>query len=236
MDTVLTRSIVWRVSIAQHQGGRGSTETMITLRTLILVTTLAACATTRTTSGSLPPVVASAPAITASPTISTETTTAPPATAIGTTASSTSIAEVTTAVSGAVAATMGQPARLELVSITATYPVVGGDESGPWLTVTFHLENATDQTQGPISFFILCSGNPKAGTWQAGSTLQPNAGVPAKGVADGNVNLLLPGDTRTGVQRPACATPARLIAQGLSGQALMWAISDKSIAQMNAAP
>lgn len=133
-------------------------------------------------------------------------------------------------------ATMGKPVQLEQVSITAMNPVVGGDKSGPWLTVTFHLDNATHNLQEPISLSIYCAGNQKSGAWQVGSTLNPTAGVAANAVADGTINLMLPGDTRSGTQRPACATPARLIGQGTSGQAVAWDLPDALIATMNAAP
>jgi hypothetical protein len=185
---------------------------MTRLRALILVAMLAACSTSRTTSGSLPPVESSQPV-------------------------AKSGEPVTTSGDGVVAvATMGEPAKFEQVSITATNPVVGGDKAGPWLTVTFHLDNATNNLQEPISLSIYCSGNPKSGGWQVGSTLNPTAGVSANAVADGTINLMLPGDTRSGTQRPACATPARLIGQGTSGQAVAWDLPDALIATMNAAP
>jgi hypothetical protein len=131
---------------------------------------------------------------------------------------------------------MGEPAKFEQISITATNPVVGGDKSGPWLTVTFHLDNATNNLQEPISLSIYCSGNPKSGGWQVGSTLNPAAGVPAHAVADGTINLMLPGDSRSGAPRLACVTPARLIGQGTSSRAVAWDLPDALIAAMNAAP
>jgi hypothetical protein len=60
--------------------------------------------------------------------------------------------------------------------------------------------------------------------------------VLANAVADGTINLMLPGDTRSGTKRPACATPARLIGQGTGGQAVAWDLPDALIATMNAAP
>lgn len=129
---------------------------------------------------------------------------------------------------------LGAPAKLENVSVTVTNPTVGGDESGPWLTITVHLENTTEEDQGLMSFAIYCSGNPESGGWQVGSTLEPTAGLPARSFDDGTLNLLLPGDSRTGKPRPTCATPAHLVAEGLSGDAIVWELADALIGAMNA--
>jgi|GEM_PF-6774606 len=132
-------------------------------------------------------------------------------------------------------ATIGQPATLDKLKINMSKLDVGGDESGPWLTATVHVENAGSEAIS-VSFEIHCTGKPDAGGWQASSTYTNGDAIPPGTFDDGTINLLLPGDSRTGAPRPKCAMPAKLVAQpvGLERR-LVWDIPDELVDAMNGA-
>ena len=109
---------------------------------------------------------------------------------------------------------MGDTADVNGLAITVSNPVVGGDELGPWLTVNVRVENGTDAASSVPYLEIHCSGNDEGGGWQADSTLELGAGLPAGTFDEGTVNLLVPGDGRFGEQRPPCVMPAAIAVVG----------------------
>jgi hypothetical protein len=72
-----------------------------------------------------------------------------------------------------------------------------------------------------------------------GSTLSDSEPLPARSYKEGTLNLLLPGDSRTGTPVPKCATPATLRAQatnyaGGTAPSVKIPVPDAVIAQLNA--
>ncbi|MFW6775141.1 hypothetical protein ACOACO_12725 [Nocardioides sp. CPCC 205120] len=99
---------------------------------------------------------------------------------------------------------------LELVDgvlVTVSSLEVGGDSGGPWVTASVVVENPTDRETAVPSFGIVCGDEPAVGEYVAGSTLLIGDPLAAGTSAEGTLNLLLPGDTRTGTV-PECTTPA----------------------------
>ena len=134
------------------------------------------------------------------------------------------------------AATFGKPATIGKLSITVTTPIVGGDQSGPWLTITVHVENASSETVS-VPFELHCDANPDGGGRQAQSTYTNGDAIPAGTFHDGTVNLLMPSDGRTGKPRLSCAIPAKLVATLIgSDQRFVWDIPDGLVAALNSAP
>lgn len=119
--------------------------------------------------------------------------------------------------------------------------VVEGDDGGPWLAVDLRIESPSDSDIQFLDVGIVCAGNDETGGWQANSTLDLNAEVPAETFDEGTVNLLLPGDGRFGEEIPECATPAAIrispVPDPMTGTEVpaVVALPDELIADINAA-
>jgi hypothetical protein len=143
-------------------------------------------------------------------------------------------------------ATFGVSAVVGDLKVTATDPVIETDGSGPWLTLTVRAENQTQLDIQSPQFEIRCSGSSAGGTWLATSTFLPGAPVLAGSSNEGTLSLVLPGDKRLGEPRPACATPATVVASLLTfdnvgagppvQKRVGWAVPDSLVDQLNAAP
>jgi hypothetical protein len=94
------------------------------------------------------------------------------------------------------------------VRLTAKAMKVGGDDGGRWLVVALRLENSGDEALGGPNIAIVCTDGAEEGGWQADSTLDMGAEIPAGSFSEGTLNLLLPGDSRTGEAVPECLAPA----------------------------
>ena len=92
------------------------------------------------------------------------------------------------------------------VSVTAMQ--VGGDDLGPWLEVSVRFENASDDVAYIPDAGIVCAGSVEQGGYQAGSTVSLGEEVPRGSFKEGVLNLMVPGDSRTGEVVPPCAGPA----------------------------
>lgn len=109
----------------------------------------------------------------------------------------------------AIPGVFGQPVKMNNLQITVTNPVVGGDDSGGWLTVTVKVENLGTQEDPGFNPGILCAGGESgSGNSQADSTLKLMAGFPARSVDSGTLNLLTAGQKREGQPATPCQTPA----------------------------
>lgn len=128
---------------------------------------------------------------------------------------------------------IGSPVQLEGLAVTVESMTAGGDEGGPWVEVKIHSQNTTSTDVGFVDFAIFCDGNKDGGGWQAQSTYPQDSGVPAQSTVEGVLNLMIPGDTRiSGTARPACATPAYVVANnGTAG--VVWPIDDALVTAMN---
>jgi hypothetical protein len=96
----------------------------------------------------------------------------------------------------------------EVGRVSVTKLKVGGDDLGPWLEASVRFENTTDEEGNLAEVGIWCKGATESGGWQADSTLDLNATIPAKSYKEGVVNLPLSDDPRTGEPVPECETPA----------------------------
>lgn len=83
-------------------------------------------------------------------------------------------------------------------------PTVGGDDGGPWLTVSVRVENSDDEAAAVPDVALRCGDAEEGGGYQADSTLSLGEEIPAGSFMEGTLNLLLPGDSRTGKPVPAC--------------------------------
>ena len=141
-------------------------------------------------------------------------------------------------------ATFGQAAGMGELQVTASNPVADSDPDGPFLTMTVHAENSTNQEQQAPLFELHCAGSPAAGAWLNGTTYVQQGPVAAGSFAEGTVSLLVPGDDHQGGPRPACATPATVVARvprvddnGQQGDLeVVWDVPDDVVATLNAAP
>jgi hypothetical protein len=103
---------------------------------------------------------------------------------------------------------IGDVIDIDGVAVLVAGVVVSGDDDGPWLSADLRIENSSDSDIQFVNVGIVCAGNDETGGWQAGSTLDLNAGIPAGTFDEGTVNLLLPEDGRFGEEVPECAIPA----------------------------
>jgi hypothetical protein len=143
-------------------------------------------------------------------------------------------------------ATFGVAAAVGDLTLTASDPVIGTDESGPWLTLNVRAENRTQLDVQSPQFEFRCSGSTAGGTWLATSTFVPGQPVLAGSSSEGTLSLVLPGDERLGQPRPSCATPATVVATLLAfdnvgagppvQKRVGWAVPDSLVDQLNAAP
>jgi hypothetical protein len=143
-------------------------------------------------------------------------------------------------------ATFGDPASLGDLKVTASDPVFGTDDSGPWLTVTLRAENRTNIDVSSPQFELRCSGSTRGGSWIPPATFTPGEKVPPLSFNEGTLSLTLPGDDREGAPRPECATPATVVATllvydnaGASApvqKRIAWPVPDELVNQLNAAP
>ncbi|WZH53462.1 MAG: hypothetical protein PIR53_05545 [Nocardioides alkalitolerans] len=94
------------------------------------------------------------------------------------------------------------------LSVTVTAMTVGGDTGGPWVSAEVVVENPTDVEGAVPTFGLVCAEGPAIGDYAAGSTVVIGDPLPAGETVTGTLNLLLPGDTRSGTQVPTCTAPA----------------------------
>ena len=143
-------------------------------------------------------------------------------------------------------ATLGVPAAIGSLKITASNPVIGTDGSGPWLTLTVRAENRSQGDARTPQFELRCSGSSSGGSWLETSTFKQGEPVAAGSFNEGTISLLMPGDERLGAPRQSCATPATVVATLLTfdntgagppvQKRVGWAVPDELVDQMNAAP
>jgi hypothetical protein len=123
------------------------------------------------------------------------------------------------------------------VSVTAMK--VGGDDLGPWLEVSMRVENASNETAGVPDTGIVCTGSSDQGGYQADSTLLLSDEIPAGSFKEGILNLMVPGDSRTGEPAMPCTAPAFVQITGEDSQtfettAVRVPIAEDVIAELNA--
>jgi hypothetical protein len=140
-------------------------------------------------------------------------------------------------------ATLGETVTLDTgLTMKVTHMRIGGDNLGPWLTVAVRAENRSGQSTTNPQVAIYCKGEPEGGGYQADSTYSLSAELPTGSFAEGNVNLLLPKDSRTGVATPLCAEPATVRVNEFQSvtvgneqpKSFDYAIPPALVAQMNA--
>jgi hypothetical protein len=135
----------------------------------------------------------------------------------------------------------GEVIELDGTTVLVSGAVVSGDDGGPWLAAEVRIENPSETNIQFVDVGIVCAGNDETGGWQAGSTLDLNAGIPAGTFDEGTVNLLLPGDGRFGEPIPDCATPAALritpVPDPMTGTEVPAVVQlpDELVARLNAA-
>lgn len=104
---------------------------------------------------------------------------------------------------------VGDPVELpDGLSVTVTAMEVGGDTGGPWVSAEVVVENPTDVEGAVPTFGLVCAEGPAIGDYAAGSTVVIGDPLPAGETVTGTLNLLLPGDTRSGTAVPTCTAPA----------------------------
>ncbi|HZC72762.1 MAG TPA: hypothetical protein VE442_18840 [Jatrophihabitans sp.] len=136
---------------------------------------------------------------------------------------------------------IGQPATLGDVTLTVKGVEAGGDASGPWMVTSLRWENHSGQDTSAPSLWLYCADTKPEdhGEYQAGSTLSDSEPLPARSYKEGTLNLLLPGDSRTGTPVPKCASPATLRAEataykGDTAPSVTIPVPDEVIAKLNA--
>jgi hypothetical protein len=139
-------------------------------------------------------------------------------------------------------ASPGQPVEFLGLKVMLSTITQGGDNSGPWLTVHVRVENTGSQGRANPNIGIVCAGSEQTGGWQAASTFNVGQSLPAGSFDEGDVNLLLPGDSRSGQAVPSCKTPAVVrvsttgVVTGRGGPAGgYWSIADDLVGGLNAA-
>ncbi|MEO7371840.1 MAG: hypothetical protein ABIZ69_13300, partial [Ilumatobacteraceae bacterium] len=76
-------------------------------------------------------------------------------------------------------ATFGFATAVGDLTVTATAPVLGSDDGGPWLTMTVRAENRSpNEIQSP-QFELHCKGNPAGGASIPSATFDVNKPVPS---------------------------------------------------------
>jgi hypothetical protein len=94
-------------------------------------------------------------------------------------------------------------------SVVLTAPTVI-DNFGVLLQVHVRAENSAKDEHYTPDIDLVCAGSTEDGGWQANSTFNPQRPLPAGSYAEGDINLIIPGDQRAGGAVPECATPAYL--------------------------
>jgi hypothetical protein len=84
---------------------------------------------------------------------------------------------------------------------------VGGDDE-PWLAVEARAENRGGDEVSIPEFAAICAGSTEGDGWQADSTFPMYDEVRSGSFAEGTLNLLPTGNSRTGVPIEACDAPA----------------------------
>ena len=136
--------------------------------------------------------------------------------------------------------TFGQPGKLpDHVYVIFSAPLtVGGDDLGPWLVTPVRVENRGSADQSMPNIGIVRMGSTDMGGYQAGSTVSLSDTLPGRSYREGNLNLLLPKDSRTGTPVPPCATPSYIQAIPLvtdnRTKPVRVQVSDAMIASLNA--
>lgn len=108
----------------------------------------------------------------------------------------------------AIDAEIGEQFEFEGMDVEIIAVAPGGDDSGAWLEVEVRVENSTDDELAIPEFDLKCAGDPEGGGWQADSTFPMYEPLPAKSYEEGVLNLIVPGQPRTGEPNTPCATPA----------------------------
>jgi hypothetical protein len=93
------------------------------------------------------------------------------------------------------------------LAVTVSEMRPGGDDGGPWLEVDLRVENRGEDTSNPL-VAIACSDSSEEGGWQVDSAYNLFDELPASTFNEGTINLLLPGDGRSGEPVPTCSAPA----------------------------
>lgn len=94
------------------------------------------------------------------------------------------------------------------ITVTVSGMELGGDSGGPWVSAEVVVENTTDAEGAVPTFGLVCAEGPAIGDYAAGSTIVIGDPLPAGETLTGTLNLLLPGDTRSGAEVPTCTAPA----------------------------
>lgn len=110
-----------------------------------------------------------------------------------------------------VEASVGDTVDLDGVVVEVSSVRLSGDDLGPWLETAVRIENRTSNDVDYVNIELYCAGNDEGGGWQADSTFDLLAGVPAGSFDEGTVNLLVPGDGRYGETRERCVPPANIV-------------------------
>lgn len=110
---------------------------------------------------------------------------------------------------------------------------VGGDEE-PWIEVDARAENRGSETVTIPDFAVVCGGASEGEGWQADSTFPMYEEVRPGSFAEGTLNLLPTGNSRTGEAIPACDSPA-VLRITLDGSTVDLAIPDDVLAAYNSA-
>jgi hypothetical protein len=123
--------------------------------------------------------------------------------------------------------------------VEVTAMKVGGDDLGPWLEATMRVENASKETASVPDTGIVCTGSTQQGGYQVDSTMRLSDEIPAGSYKEGVLNLIVPGDSRTGQPATPCAAPAFVQITGLDNQSLKTGtvrvpIAGELLAQLNA--
>jgi hypothetical protein len=143
-------------------------------------------------------------------------------------------------------AEFGVPTSVGDLKVTASDPVIGTDDGGPWLAVTMRAENRSPIDVQTPQLELRCSGSNAGGSWMETSTFLPGVPVAAGQADEGTINLLLPGDERSTEPRTPCAAPATVVATLLvfdnagAGAPVQkrvgWALPDQLVDELNEAP
>lgn len=136
---------------------------------------------------------------------------------------------------------LGSEVEVDGRAVSVSDPVLSGDDGGPWIEVQVRYENRGGTDIDWFEVGIVCTGNDEVGGYQAGSTLDLIAGLPAGTFDEGTVNLLAPGDGRFGEERPECTKPALVRVSAYIGgiesdEPSVFPLPADVIDQLNAAP
>lgn len=123
-------------------------------------------------------------------------------------------------------------------AVTVTGFAVGGDSGGPWLTIDVTITNPSEVEGAVPSFTLICADSPVGGDYAGGSSLVIGDPLPPGETVEGSFNLLIPGDTRSGGETPACTGPAYVEASAVTtadagGETAHFPVPDDVLAELN---